>query len=272
MELLEYAFFRNALIGSLFTCIACGIVGSYVVARRLVFISGGITHASFGGLGLGFYFGMNPIFSALLFSIASAFGVEWLSKKQDVREDSAIAALWALGMAVGVICIFLTPGYAPNISAYLFGNILTVTATGLWFSGVFAFVMILVFMVFYRPILYAAFDREFAQTQGLKVSLIEHLMMIAIAVCIVSSIRLIGIMLLMSLLTVPQMTANLFTSQFKKIIIYSVFIGLAGCVSGLFLSYYLNVPSGAAIIFIQIVLFFICKSIDFLKNRTIKRA
>ncbi|MDR0546139.1 MAG: metal ABC transporter permease [Dysgonamonadaceae bacterium] len=266
MELLGYAFFRNALIGSLFTCIACGIVGSYVVARRLVFISGGITHASFGGLGLGFYFGINPILSALLFSIASAFGVEWLSKKQEVREDSAIAALWALGMAVGVICIFLTPGYAPNISAYLFGNILTVTSTDLWFSGVFALIMILVFVVYYRPVLYTAFDREFAQTQGLKVSLIEHLMMIAVAVCIVSSIRLIGIMLLMSLLTVPQMTANLFTSKLKKIIIYSILFGLFGCISGLFLSYYLNVPSGAAIIFVQVVLFLLCKGVDFVRK------
>ena len=267
MELLEYAFFRNALLGSLFTCIACGIVGSYVVARRLVFISGGITHASFGGLGLGFYFGINPIFSALLFSIASVLGVEWLSKKQEVREDSAIAALWALGMAIGVICIFLTSGYAPNISAYLFGNILTVTSTDLWFSGSFALAIILIFIFFYRPILYTAFDREFAQTQGLKVSLIEHLMMIAVAVCIVSSIRLIGIMLLMSLLTVPQMTANLFTSKFKTIIIYSVLFGWIGCVSGLFLSYYLNVPSGAAIIFVQIMIFLLCKSVDFFMRK-----
>jgi zinc transport system permease protein len=260
MELLQYTFFQNALIGSLFTCIACGIVGSYVVARRMVFISGGITHASFGGLGLGFFLGIHPILSALIFSIASAFGVEWLSKKQDVREDSAIAAIWALGMAIGIIGIYMTPGYTPNIAAYLFGNILTVTTLDLWLSGSFAVAMILLFLRYYYPILYTAFDREFAQVKGLRVSLIEHLMMLAIAICIVSSIRLIGIMLLMSLLTVPQMTANLFTSKFKQIIIYSVLLGIVGCFSGLFLSYYLHVPSGAAIIFIQVLIFIACKT------------
>jgi zinc transport system permease protein len=264
MELLHYTFFQNALLGSLFTCIACGIVGSYIVARRLVFISGGITHASFGGLGLGFYLGINPILSALLFSVASAFGVEWLSKKQGVREDSAIAAFWALGMALGVICIFMTPGYAPNISAYLFGNILTVTTTDIWFAGSFAVMMILLFICFFNSILYTAFDREFAQIKGLNVSLIENLMMIAIAVCIVSSIRLIGIMLLMSLMTIPQMTANLFTAKFKNIIFYSILLGIAGCITGLFISYYLNVPSGAAIIFIQVIVFLLCKSALFL--------
>lgn len=261
MELLQYTFFQHALAGSLFTCIACGIVGAYIVSRRLVFISGGITHASFGGLGLGFYLGVNPIFSALIFSVASAFGVEWLSRKQGVREDSAIAAFWALGMALGVIFIFLTPGYTPDISAYLFGNILTVTLSDIGFAGILSAVLTVAVLLFYKPVLYTAFDSEFAETQGVKVSLIEHLMMLAIAVTIVSSIRLIGIMLLMSLLTVPQMTANLFTSRLNRIIVYSILTGLAGCIAGLFLSYYLNVPSGAAIIFVQIILFLFCKLI-----------
>ena len=264
MDLLQYTFFRNALIGSFFTCIACGIVGAYIVSRRLVFISGGITHASFGGLGLGFYLGVNPILSALLFSIASAFGVGWLSKRQGVREDSAIAAFWALGMALGVICIFLTPGYSPNISAYLFGNILTITASDIGFAGILAVLLSILFLLFFKPILYTAFDSEFAETQGVKVALVENLMMLAIAVTIVSSIRLIGIMLLMSLLTVPQMTANLFTSRLKKIIVYAIGIGITGCFSGLFLSYYLNVPSGAAIIFVQVIIFLLCKTGVFL--------
>lgn len=272
MDVLQYTFFQHALLGSVFTCIACGIVGSYIVARRLVFISGGITHASFGGLGLGFYLGINPILSALFFSIASAFGVEWLSKRQGVREDSAIAAFWALGMALGVICIFLTPGYAPNISAYLFGNILTITNLDLWFVGILSVLLIVAFASFFNKILYTAFDSEFARTKGINVALIEHLMMLAIAVTIVSSIRLIGIMLLMSLLTIPQMTANLFTSRLKRIIIYSVLIGIAGCFAGLFLSYYLNVPSGAAIIFVQVILFLICKSAIFVYQKTIKQA
>ena len=177
MDLLQYAFFQNALIGSLLTAIACGIVGTYIVSRRLVFISGGITHASFGGLGLGFYLGTNPILMAMLFSILSAFGVEWASKTQNVREDSAIAGVWSLGMALGVIFIFLTPGYAPNLSAYLFGNILTIsTADILWILGLVV-LLILIFSLFLREIVYVAFDRDFAVTQGLPVKWIEYTMM-----------------------------------------------------------------------------------------------
>lgn len=267
IDLLEYAFFRNALFGSLLTAIACGIVGTYIVSRRLVFISGGITHASFGGLGLGFYLGMNPILMAMLFSILSAFGVEWVSKTQNVREDSAIAGVWSLGMALGVIFIFLTPGYAPNLSAYLFGNILTISAADIRWIAALAVVLILVCALFLRNIVYVAFDRDFAVTQHLPVKAIEYMMMFFIAVTIVLSIRLVGIMLLMSLLTLPQITVNLFTSNFKKIIWGSILIGFLACVSGLVLSYYLNVPSGAFIILVLVVLFLILKAIKSLFRR-----
>lgn len=261
MDVLQYAFFQNALIGSLLTAIACGIVGTYIVSRRLVFISGGITHASFGGLGLGFYLGMNPILMAMLFSIFSAFGVEWVSKTQNVREDSAIAGVWSLGMALGVIFIFLTPGYAPNLSAYLFGNILTIsTADILWILGLVV-VLIGLFSLFLREIVYVAFDRDFAVTQRLPVKWVEYVMMCFIAVTIVLSIRLVGIMLLMSLLTLPQVTVNLFTSDFRKIIWGSIAIGFFGCVAGLVLSYFLNVPSGAFIILVLVILFLLMKAI-----------
>lgn len=261
MDLLHYSFFQHALIGSLLTAIACGIVGTYIVARRLVFISGGITHASFGGLGLGFYLGMNPIWMAMVFAIFSAFGVEWMSKRHDVREDSAIAGVWSLGMALGVIFIFLTPGYAPNLSAYLFGNILTITASDLWGMLGLVLLVTILFLLFLREIMYVAFDRDFAQTQGLPVQFIEYAMMCCIALTIVFSIRLVGIMLLMSLLTIPQITVNLFTSNFKCILWGSIAIGFIGCVSGLLLSYYLNVPSGAFIILCLVVLFLTLKAI-----------
>ena len=237
MDLLQYAFFQNALIGSLLTAIACGIVGTYIVSRRLVFISGGITHASFGGLGLGFYLGTNPILMAMLFSILSAFGVEWASKTQNVREDSAIAGVWSLGMALGVIFIFLTPGYAPNLSAYLFGNILTIsTADILWILGLVV-LLILIFSLFLREIVYVAFDRDFAVTQGLPVKWIEYTMMCFIAMTIVLSMW------------------------------GSIAIGFLGCVSGLVLSYFLNVPSGAFIILFLVVLFLALKAIKPLLRR-----
>lgn len=267
IDLLQYAFFRNALLGSLLTAIACGIVGTYIVSRRLVFISGGITHASFGGLGLGFYLGMNPILMAMLFSVLSAFGVEWASKTQNVREDSAIAGIWSLGMALGVIFIFLTPGYAPNLSAYLFGNILTISAADIRWIAALVVVLVVVSALFLRDIIYVAFDRDFAVTQHLPVKVIEYMMMFFIAVTIVLSIRLVGIMLLMSLLTLPQITVNLFTSDFKKIIWGSILVGFLGCVSGLVLSYYLNVPSGAFIILVLVVLFLTLKAIKSLIRR-----
>lgn len=263
MDLLQYNFFQNALLGSLLTAIACGIVGTYIVSRRLVFISGGITHASFGGLGLGFYLGMNPILVALVFSILSAFGVEWVSKTQNVREDSAIAGIWSLGMALGVIFIFLTPGYTPNLSAYLFGNILTIASSDILWIASLAGVLILFFGLFLRTIVYVAFDRDFAVTQHLPVKWVEYAMMFFIAVTIVLSIRLVGIMLLMSLLTLPQITVNLFTADFRKIIWGSIGIGFAGCVAGLVLSYYLNVPSGACIILVLVILFLLLKTINY---------
>lgn len=258
-DLLSYTFFQNALLGSLFASIACGIIGSYVVIRRLVFISGGITHASLGGIGMGFYFGWNPIFAAMIFSILSAFGIEWLSSRQGVREDSAIGSFWSLGMAVGIIFIYLKPGFAPNLSDYLFGNILTITKPDIVYLAVLSLVLIIVFLLFGRHILFAAFDSDFAKTRNLPVNLIKYAMMMGIAITIVLSIRLVGIVLLMSILTVPQMTANLFTSNFVKMILLSVAIGFLGCLVGLFLSAVLDVPSGVFIIFTQIVVFLVAR-------------
>lgn len=268
-DLLSYSFFQNALLGSLFASIACGIIGSYVVIRRLVFISGGITHASLGGIGMGFYFGWNPIFSAMIFSILSAFGIEWLSSRQGVREDSAIGSFWSLGMAIGIIFIYLKPGFAPNLSDYLFGNILTITRLDIFYLAILSLVLIIVFLFFRRQILFVAFDPDFAKTRNLPVNLIKYAMMMGIAITIVLSIRLVGIVLLMSILTVPQMTANLFTSNFVKMILLSILIGFFGCLIGLFLSAVLDVPSGVFIIFTQIVVFLISREIVKLKQKHI---
>jgi zinc transport system permease protein len=267
MDILHYAFFQHALWSSLLMSIACGIVGTYVVSRRLVFISGGITHASFGGLGIGFYLGVNPFLSALGFAVLSAFGVEWASKSYRVREDSAIAAVWSLGMAVGMVFIVLTPGYAPNLSSYLFGNILTVSSADIFWTALFVVFLCLMFLCLYREIVYSAFDRDFAVTQGVPVKAIEYMMTVCIAVTIVLSIRLIGIMLLMSMLTVPQMTVNLFTSDFRRIVAGSILLGILACVAGLFLSYFLHIPSGTFIIIVLIAFFLLAKGVLLLRRR-----
>ena len=177
MDLLQYTFFQHALLGSLLASIACGLVGTYIVTRRLVFISGGLTHASFGGIGLGLYTGISPILSAALFAVLSAFGVEWLSKRKDMREDSAIAVFWTLGMALGIMFTFLSPGFAPDLSAYLFGNILTITASDIALLGVLSVVLAVFFGLYLRPIVSIAFDREFARSQGLPVEFFEYALM-----------------------------------------------------------------------------------------------
>lgn len=260
MELLQYTFFQHALIGSLLASIACGLIGTYIVTRRLVFISGGLTHASFGGIGLGLYTGIPPILSAAVFAVLSAFGVEWLSKRKDMREDSAIAVFWTLGMAVGIIFTFLSPGFAPDLSAYLFGNILTITRNDLALLAALAAVLAVFFGLYLRPIVYVAFDREFARSQGIPVQMFEYALMMLIALTIVACLRMVGIVLVISLLTIPQMTANLFSHRFHRIIWLSMGIGYLSCLGGLYFSFQKNIPSGASIIFFSILIYIICKS------------
>ena len=267
MEILEYSFFQNALLGSLLASILCGMVGTYIVARRLVFISGGITHASFGGIGLGVYLGVNPVLAAMAFAVASAFGVEWMSRRGDVREDSAIAMFWTLGMSVGIICCFLSPGFMPDMPSFLFGNILTIGMPDLWLLAAVALVAGLVFVFFYRQILSVSFDSTFARSQGLPVSIIEYGMMALIALTIVSTLRLVGIVLAISLLTIPQMTANLFTFSMKRIILASMAIGWIDCLVGLAISYHWNVPSGASIIFVSILFYVLLKTIKWVAGK-----
>lgn len=257
---MQYTFIQHALIGSLLASIACGLVGTYIVTRRLVFISGGLTHASFGGIGLGLYMGIPPILAAAAFAVLSAFGVEWLSKRKEMREDSAIAVFWALGMAVGVMFTFLSPGFAPDLSAYLFGNILTITQGDLLLLGCVAGVLVAFFTLFRHPIVYVAFDREFARSQGLRVQLLEYVLMMFIALTIVACLRMVGIVLVISLLTIPQMTANLFSQRFAGIIWLSIGIGYLSCLGGLYLSFRENIPSGASIIFFSIVIYAACKA------------
>ena len=259
LELLNYTFFQHALLGSLFASIACGIIGTYIVTRRLVFISGGITHASFGGIGIGLYTGISPLLAAAVFSVLSAFGVEWLSKRKDMREDSAIAVFWTFGMAIGIIFSFLSPGFAPDLSAFLFGNILTITSTDIWMLAGLSLLLIAFFACFLNPIIYIAFDREYARSQRIPVTFFEYVLMMFIALTIVACLRMIGIVLVISLLTLPQMTANPFTHSFKRIIGLSIGIGFMGCLGGLFLSYQMQVPSGAAIIFFSILVYALCK-------------
>jgi zinc transport system permease protein len=264
--ILSYGFILHALEAALLASITCGFIGAYIVARRMVFISGGITHASFGGIGLGYFLGINPIFGAAIFSILSAFGIRLVSKQTDIREDSAIGILWSFGMAVGIIFIYLTPGYAPNLMSYLFGSILTVTPTDLALMGILAAITIAIFVLFYRTILFISFDEEYARSHNAPVETFNYLMLTLVALVIVINIRVAGIILVISYLTIPQSTANLFVNDLKKIIILSMIISFTGSVTGLLLSYYWNIPSGATIIFVFVLIFMIARAIQYLRN------
>jgi zinc transport system permease protein len=263
----SYDFVIHALEAALLASITCGFIGAYIVARRMVFISGGITHASFGGIGLGYFLGINPIFGAAIFSILSAFGIRLVSKQTDIREDSAIGILWSFGMAVGIIFIYLTPGYAPNLMSYLFGSILTVTTTDLTMMAILAVVTVAIFMLFYRTILFISFDEEYARSHNAPVETFNYLMLVLVALVIVINIRVAGIILVISYLTIPQSTANLFVNDLKKIIILSMIISFTGSVTGLIISYYWNIPSGATIIFVFVLIFMIARSIKYLLSR-----
>lgn len=258
MEILEYSFFQNALIGSLLASLTCAIVGTFVVCRRTVFISGGISHASFGGVGVGMFLGVNPTITAFLFAIASAVGTHLISKSKEVREDSAIAIFWILGMTIGIIFSFLSPNYSGELSTYLFGNILTISKGDIMLLGIIAIAVIIFTAIFLRAILLVAFDADFARSRNIPASAIEYAMMIFVALTIVATLRLVGVVLVISMLTVPQMSAMIFTSSYKRIIILSAIFGYGASIAGLFLSYFLNIPSGASVILCSIVIYLLC--------------
>lgn len=267
--LFEYEFFRNAFSAAFLMSVACGLIGTYIVARRMVFISGGITHASFGGVGISYYFGWSPMAGAAVFALIAAVTTENLTRKKVIRNDSLIAVMWSLGMAIGIIFIYLTPGYSPNLMSFLFGSIITVTTTDLVLMLCLTFIVALVFIFFYRVILFVSFDEQFARTRGIPVMLVNYILIVLVALTIVLSIRVAGIILVLSLLTIPQNTANLFTSSFGRILVWSVIIGFIGAMIGLISSYYLNIPSGATIIFSLVVLYLLARiARSILRKRT----
>ena len=266
-EVLRYDFLSNALIACILSGITCGIIGTYVVCRRLVFLSGGITHSSFGGIGIAYYLGWNPILGATVFAIMSALGIEWAASRGKIREDSAIGIVWSVGMAIGIIFIYLTPGYAPNLMSFLFGNILTVSRTDLLCLGILTVVVLLLFAMMLRPIMYVAFDRTFAQSQGIAVNRLSYGMSVLMALTIVFSIRSVGIMLLISLLTIPTVIVNSFTRSFVRIIVGSAIVAVFGNIAGLWCSYKLNIPAGAATIFTLAFTLIIVKLLPLCRRR-----
>lgn len=249
-DIFRYEYLMNALLAAVFAGITCGIVGTYVVARRMVFLCGGVTHASFGGLGIAVYMGANPIAGAMVFAVLSALGIEWAGDRGRIREDSAIGIIWSVGMAVGALFMSLTPGYTSgDLSSYMFGSIVTVTTRDVATLGVLTLFCIVGAVLWWRPVMYLAFDRDFAASQGIAKRAASYIMAVIVALTIVLSIRVMGIVLLLSLFTIPAVTANAMTKSYAAITRWAAVLAVAGAVVGLFISYNLEVPPGASIIF-----------------------
>lgn len=261
LDLFHYQFFQNAVIAVVLTSLIAAMIGTYVVARKIVFISGGITHSSFGGIGLAYYLGLNPFLGAAVFAVLTGASMEWLSNRGKVNEDSAIAILWSLGMAIGIIFVFLTPGYAPNLMSFLFGSILSIGKVDLIILSGLLLITALFFSIFYRPIVQTAFDPEFAGIMGTKAKLFRYLMSVLISLAIVVSLRAMGIILVLSLFTIPQSTAMLFANSFRKIIPWSILWAVSGSLVGLLVAYHIDIPSGAAIIFILTLQYIFIKAL-----------
>ena len=250
-ELLQYEFIRNALLAVLLASIACGIIGVYVVVKRIVFISGGIAHASFGGVGLGYFLGVNPIWGIIPFSILSALAMGLVSKRTRIPEDTAIGILWALGVSLGIVFIGLSPGYAPDLFSYLFGNILTVTSVDLIIMLILDLVIIMVVFLFYKEFLALSFDDEFATVVGVPTVKLYFLLLCLIALTIVVLMKVVGIIMIIALLTIPAAISKQYTSNLKKMIFISILLSAIFGLGGLWLSYQLNLASGATIVIVS---------------------
>ena len=239
-DLIQYGYLSNALAACVLSGITCGVIGTYVVCRRMVFLAGGITHSSFGGLGIAFYLGTDPIAGAMIFAVLSALGIEWAGSRGRIREDSAIGALF----------MSLRPGYTSgDLSAYLFGSIVTVTHGDVAALTVLTLFIIAGALLWLRPVMYVAFDRDFARSRGIPTRVISYVMAALIAVTIVLSIRIMGIVLLISLLTMPVAIVNSLSRSYRTIALCAPLVAVAGNVAGLVASYNFEVPPGAAIIF-----------------------
>lgn len=248
LDIFTYDFMRNALLAGLLASVACGVIGAYVVSKRIVFISGGIAHASFGGIGFGYLVGINPVLGATLFSVLSAVSMGLVTRRTRLPEDTAIGILWAMGMALGVIFIGLAPGYAPDLFSYLFGNILTVPASDLFLMlGMDTFIIGVVILL-YKEFLAISFDEEYSLVTGVPVEVLYITMLCLIALTIVVLIRVVGIILVIALLTIPASLARQFTHNIGIMMILAVVFSIVFTFTGLWLSYVLNLASGATII------------------------
>lgn len=250
LEALQFEFMQNALIAGVLVSIACGIVGTFVVVNRIVFISGGIAHAAYGGIGLGYYLQFNPLWGAIIFSLISALGMGWVEQKTTQRGDTLIGVMWAIGMALGIILIDLSEGYKVGLESYLFGSILAVPRADLWLMFALDIVIIAVITLLYKELIAISFDRVYATTRNLPIDPLYLLLVGLIALTVVMVMQIVGLIMVIALLTIPAAIAGQWRSEIKEIMGLAIGLGICFTVAGLWLSYSFNLTSGATIILV----------------------
>lgn len=253
--ILNYQFMQHALIACVLASVVCGLIGVIVVEKKLIMMSGGIAHTAYGGVGLGYFLGFEPMIGAVVFSLGAAVGVGAVKRRGGVNTDIIIALLWSAGMALGTAFIGFTPGYPPDMSSYLFGNILTVTTENLIMMAVLTFIAVLSVLIFFNDWKAYMFDDTFAGVIGMKTGFLEYFLLILVALTVVVLIRVAGIILVIALLTAPAATAALLSKTLKGRMILAVALGLIYCFAGLWISYTLGVASGATIILFSVLVY-----------------
>jgi zinc transport system permease protein len=266
-DALQFEFMRNALLAGLLVSVICGVLGTLVVVNRIVFISGGIAHAAYGGIGLAFYLGLSPSVGATLFSVFVSMVMGIASLKSKERADTIIGVMWALGMALGIILVELSPGYGVDLMSYLFGSILSVPNPDIWYMLFLAVFVILVALIFYKELMAMSYDEEFASVIGIPVRVLHFTLLGLISLAVVMIIRVVGLILVIALLTIPPYIAEKYTVSLGKMMVFSSLLGILFTLAGLWFSYAYDLSSGATIIMAAGVAFFLSMAADSVKVR-----
>jgi manganese/iron transport system permease protein len=257
LEPLEFGFMQRGLLASVLVATICGVLGSFVVLKGLAFIGDALAHASFGGVALAFVLGANIYLGAFVFALATALGIGAISQRDRVSSDTAIGVLFSGTFALGILIISRVDKYTKDLFGYLFGDVLSITATDLWTIAALGLVVLALVAAFYRQLLFVAFDPMVAAASGVPVRALEYLLLALLGATIVTAIQAVGIVLVVALLVTPSATAHLLTRRFHHMILASVAVGSLSALLGIYLSYYLDLASGAAIILVATALFFV---------------
>lgn len=247
---LQFDFMRNALMAGLLVSLAAGIVGVYVVLNRIATLSGGIAHAAYGGVGMAYFFGFDPLIGGALFSLAAALGMNLIQRKTRQRADTLVGVLWAVGMAIGIIFVDRAPGYKVDLMSFLFGSLLAVSPQDIYIILALDVVVLVTVAAFYRELLAISYDETFATVRGIPVGAISLILTALIALTVVMLMRVVGLILVIALLTLPAAIANLIARNMRQMMALASLLGAAFTLIGLWLSYQYNLTSGAVIILV----------------------